>query len=172
MPVDPDALQRSVQDLLARVDSAGPAGSRPVSEWLTAVIDAAGRVLGVDSVGILLLDETDRLRTVASSDPVAAAFEQAQQALNAGPGVDTVRTAATVAVDDLRAVDAYRELAGRVDELGVRAVVSAPVWVNGSVAGNLNAVRLSSHAWRTDEVSAAETFADVIAALLQLSTGS
>ena len=53
----------------------------------------------------------------------------------------------------------------------MRAVVSAPVWVNGAVAGNLNAIRLGSHDWATDEVAAAETYADVIAALLQISVG-
>ena len=171
MAVDQDTLQRSVQQLLARIDAVGRDGSRPLSEGLTAVIDTAGRVLGVDCVGVLLLDEDEQLRTVASSDPIAAALEQAQQNLAVGPGVDSVRTATTVAIDDLRTVEAYRELADEVEQLGVRAVVSAPVWVNGAVAGNLNAMRLGSHDWAPDEVAAVETYADVIAALLQISVG-
>lgn len=169
VPVDQNALQRSVQELLARVDAVRPAGSQPVSEGLKAVIGAAERILGVDCVGILLLDEDDRLRSVASSDSIGAALDQAQQDMGEGPYVDSVRTASTVAVVDLQAAGDHAGLAAQIDRLGVRAAVSAPVWVNGAVAGNLTAMHRGSHEWRADEIAATETFADVIAAFLQIS---
>lgn len=170
VPVDQNALQRSVQELLAGVDSGAPAGSQPVSEGLKAVIGAAERVLGVDCVGILLLDEDDRLRSVASSDSIGAALEQAQRDLDEGPHAATARAASsTVAVADLQAAGDQAGLAAHIDRLGVRAAVSAPVWVNGAVAGNLTAMRLGSHEWRADEIAATETYADVIAAFLQIS---
>ena len=138
---------------------------------LSAVIGAAEQILGVDCVGVLLIDEDGHLRSVASTGPAAAALERAQQQLGVGPGVDTVRTSETVAVNDLLADRYYALLAREVGELGVRAVVSAPVWVNGAVAGNLNVMRFGTYEWSTDEISAAEAYADVIASLLQVSVG-
>lgn len=142
-----------------------------VAHDLTAVIGAAELILGVDCVGVLLIDEDDHLRSVASSGPAAAALERAQLELGVGPGVDTVRTSETVAVNDLLADGYYGPLAREVGELGVRAVVSAPVWVNGAVAGNLNVMRFGAYEWSLDDISAAEAYADVVASLLQVSIG-
>jgi GAF domain-containing protein len=168
VPVDPGALQRSVQQLLTSVDAIAYGGVRPVSDGLKTLIAVAEHVLGVDCVGVLLVDEHERLRAVASSGPVAAALEQAQEHLKVGPGVDTVRSSETVVVNDLAAAEEYHALAQEVGDLGVRAVVSAPIWVNGAVAGNLNAMRFEAHTWTDADVAAAETYAQVVATLLQL----
>src|SRR5689334_8403785 len=122
-----------------------------VAHDLTAVIGAAEEILGADCVGVLLIDEDDRLRSVASSGPAAAALERAQQDLGVGPGIDTIRRSETVAVNDLLADGYYGLPAHVVSELGVRAVVSAPLWVNGAVAGNLNVMRFAAHEWSRDE---------------------
>jgi GAF domain-containing protein len=161
-----------VQQLLAGLDTVSDGSLAPVSGALRTVIDVSEQVLGADCVGVLLMDEQDRLRAVASSGPVAAALEQAQQQLGVGPGVDTIRTAATVVVADLLAHDSYRALTDQVGDLGVRAIVSAPIWVNGAVAGNLNVMRYGVHDWTAADVAAAETYADVVATLLQLTTGA
>jgi GAF domain-containing protein len=168
MPIDPRALQRSVDALMAGVGAGGPAA--PVADGLRALITAAEQILDVSCVGILMLDEHDVLRSVATSGPAAAALEEAQQQLGSGPGVDTLRTASTVTVPDLRAVDRYAELAGQVADRGVRAVVSAPVRVTGAVVGNLNAIHLSVHEWTPEEITAVEAYAQVVGTLLEINT--
>lgn len=171
VPVDPDELQRSVQQLLTSVDSITHGGTGAVSDGLRTLIDVAQDVLGVDCVGVLLVDEQEQLRAVASSGPVAAALEHVQQHLQVGPGVDTVRSSQTIVVNDLTEADEYQALVEQVGDLGVRAVVSAPIWVNGSVAGNLNVMRFGVHEWTDTDIGAAETYADVVATLLQLNAG-
>jgi GAF domain-containing protein len=171
VPVDPDALQHSVQQLLTSVDTIAQGGAGPVSDGLRTLIGVAEHVLGVDCVGVLLVDEEEQLRAVASSGPIAAALEHVQQHLQIGPGVDTVRWSTTVVVNDLTAAEEYQALAEQVGELAVGAVVSAPIWVNGVVAGNLNVMRFGAYDWTDTDVAAAETYADVVATLLQLNAG-
>lgn len=166
MPVDEAALNRSLEQLaagLAAVPSAAALTSR-----LAAVVSAAQDVLAVEAVGLLLLSDTGQLRTVATTGPASAALEKAQEELGVGPGVDTVRTHATVAVADLRAEAAYAPLWERVNAAGLRAAVSAPVTVGSQVVGNLNGMRPEPHEWTPGEVAAVEAFAGVIGALLAM----
>jgi GAF domain-containing protein len=125
----------------------------PLSDGLRTLVGAAEQILAVDCVGVLLVDEDEQLRSVASSRPVVEVLEQAQQQLGVGPGVDSVRTSTTVAVDDLSGHEQYRSLATAVASSGVRAVLSAPVWV---------------HEWTDSDIKAAESYADVVATMLQL----
>jgi GAF domain-containing protein len=171
MSVDPIAVQRSVQELLAGIDTTEP-GTYAVSEGLKALISAASQVLSVECIGVLLVDEDEQLRSVASSGPMAAILEQAQQEIGVGPGIDTMCRSATVTVEDLSQVDQYAPLRSKVSEHGVQAVVSAPIWVNGAVAGNLNAIRSRPHQWSNDEITAVETYADVVGTLLQFNASS
>jgi GAF domain-containing protein len=172
MSVDPKAVQRSVHELMAGLSTGGPRPVPAPSSDLKALVSAAEHVLGVDCVGVLLIDEDDRLCAVAASGPVAAALEESQERTGIGPGVDTVRSEATVAVDDLALDDRYVQLAALVTDRGVRAVVSAPVWVNGTVVGNLNVIRSAPHQWSAVEITAIETYATVVATVLQLSASS
>jgi GAF domain-containing protein len=168
MAVDPVALHESVQELLVEVDRPqSPGIVRPVVQGLESVIAAALSILNVDRVGVLLLDEHGQLRVVASTDDDADAMEHVQTHLRIGPGVDTVDLSVPVIVEDLLADERYPQLADAVADLGVRAVVSAPVWVNGAVAGNLNAFRAQPHPWPQPEIDAVQAYADVVATLLQ-----
>lgn len=167
MPVDPAALRRSVHDLMVGIRATGSGNPRPVAEGLQALVGAAEDILGVDCVGVLLLDEHDELRSVASSNQLAAELERAQQDLDVGPGVDTLRNSSTTSVADLAEVSDYTVLAERVVADGARAVLSAPIWVNGNVAGNLNAIRRQRYSWSDEDIAAVEAYADLVATMLQ-----
>ncbi|HEX2903772.1 MAG TPA: GAF domain-containing protein [Jatrophihabitans sp.] len=167
MPVDPGEVSRSVAGLLGELTATGAVPGRHVTAGMQSLIDSAVQILDVDCIGVLLLDEHEVLRTVAASAPAADLLEHSQTDLGIGPGVDTVSNSSTVAVADLAAEDRYQPLAERVQDRGARAVVSAPVWVNGAVAGNLNAIRADQHAWSQVEIEAVEAYADLVAALLQ-----
>jgi GAF domain-containing protein len=139
---------------------------------LDRVMEVAKPVLRVDGVGLLLLDEDDRLSQVGASDAASAALERGQQELNVGPAIDCVRSATTVIVSDLAGHPDYATLwHWLTHEEGTgpaRAVLSAPVRVRGSVTGTLNALFRRPESWSGDQVQAVEAYANVIGVLLRL----
>jgi GAF domain-containing protein len=165
MTVDPDRLEESLQRLTPRGD---PAAGGAVAQ-LAQVVAAANDILDVDGVGVLLLDESGRLRAVAASGPAAAAAEVAQQHLGAGPGIDAVIARRTVVSNDLCADDRYAALPEVLGDGVVRGMISAPIRVATQVVGNLNAVARTPRPWSGAEVRAVEAFAAVISTILELS---
>jgi GAF domain-containing protein len=165
IPLPPDSL-RELQSSLDRspVDALVPR--------LRMVVAAANDLLSADGVGVLLLDDGNQVRTVAATDSATEALEQVQEHLSVGPGIDALRSRRTVAVSDLAEHDTYGPLWQRLASDGVRAVLSAPIWVSGDVVGNLNAVRTMPHTWTPTQVAGSEAFAGVIGRLLELSAAS
>ncbi|WP_179855637.1 GAF domain-containing protein [Paractinoplanes atraurantiacus] len=167
MPVDQNALATSLENLSAAGLSHDRRG---LEERLDQVLTAARDMIEVDGVGLMLLDDAGALRVAGASVPAGMALEQAQLRLDCGPGIDCVRGNETVTVTDLAASEDYapvwEELKG--GEAPVRAVVSVPVLVTGSVAGTLNALRSRPQRWDDDSVRAVEAYAEVISVLLRL----
>ncbi|HET8589927.1 MAG TPA: GAF domain-containing protein [Nakamurella sp.] len=166
MEIDTAALARSLDELtsgLTTIDSAEPLTSR-----LAVTLAAARDVLQVDCVGLLLLDAAGALRTVASTGPGADSLERAEEDLGVGPGVDALRTAAPVVVDDLAAIPSYAQLWDLVADDGVRAVVCSPVRSGGEVVGTLSVTLPQTHHWAPREVAAIGAFAEVTGTLLAL----
>ncbi len=93
------------------------------------------------------------------TDPPAFALEHGQAEIGEGPGVEASERAETIAVTDLAEDPGYVRLWRRIAETGVRAVLASPVWVRGSVVGNLNAVRHRAHRWTEMEIRANEAYA-------------
>jgi hypothetical protein len=175
MPVDAGALASSLQKLLSTLDVSPTAPRQELGQRLGEVLSAASEVLGVASVGLMLLDDADALRVVGVSDPVVAALETAQQRLGVGPAIDSLRTGRTVAVDDLAESRPHRELwrwlqdGAPTPDAGVaRGVLSAVVRVRGEVVGTLNAVQTDPQRWSPEQARAVQAYADIIGVLLRL----
>jgi GAF domain-containing protein len=168
MPVDEQALARSI-DLLSGALLAVDGPPVPsLASRLAEIVAAANDLLGADAVGVLMLDETGLLRAVASSSATAGALELAQERLGIGPGHDTLAGNDSVLVTDLAAVAAYAPLLTEVGQPAVRAVLSAPIRIEAEVVGNLNLMRLDVHHWSEAETRAAEAYAEVVGRLLQM----
>lgn len=133
-----------------------------LADRLRRVISSAVELLGADGIGLMLLDQADRLRTAGFTSPSTSALEQVQVELGLGPGIEASRGGRSVAVADLGAAPAYAALWDRISGSGVRAVLASPVWMSGIVAGNLNTVRHRPHRWSSDEIRANEAYAKVI----------
>lgn len=166
MSIDEQALESSLQSLTAGFRPG--LGGAALSVELSRLVSAAAEVLKVDCVGLLMLDDHDRIRTVAATGPAAAALEAAQEELHVGPGVDGISLRESVVVADLAARAEYAALWRRVGDLGVRAVLSAPIWVGEELVGNLNAVTPDPHDWTPSEIRAGAAFASVVGQLLRL----
>lgn len=166
MEIDEQALARS----LGRLTGSWNGLSDTLSHQLGVLVGAAAELLGVDAVGVLLLDEHDRVRTAAVTAPSATALETAQERLLIGPGVDVQRLRRVLTVTDLAEVPAYRPLWDEVAGSGVRGVLSAPVWVGEEVVGNLNALTERAREWSDAERRAAAAYASLVGQLLAAAT--
>jgi hypothetical protein len=100
--VHDDALPPSLLHLLD-VSDRRKLTTSDVTRRLADALSVAERVLGVDRVGLMLLDENDDLQVVGASDAVSDRLERAQQRLRVGPAWDSMHSGRTVAVDDLAA---------------------------------------------------------------------
>jgi GAF domain-containing protein len=188
--VHDDALPLNLSHLLDGPDRRKLTTS-DVTRRLEDALSVAERVLGVDRVALMLLDENDDLQVVGSSDAVSDRLERAQQRLRVGPAWDSVRTGGTVAVDDLAttgdgdggyaAVWRWLQQCGADDGVGpedtpgavpVRAVLSAAVRSGGEAVGSLNAMRAQSGPWTERQIRAVQACADVVGTLLAVSASA
>ena len=133
-----------------------------LADRMARVVESAAEVLGVDSVGLMLLDQQHTLRTAGYTGSTASELEQVQIEIGEGPGIDASESAETVAVADLAESPSYARLWRRLANSGVRAVLASPVRVWGRVIGNLNAIRKEAHRWTENEIRANEAYAKVI----------
>lgn len=168
MPIDEAALERSLRRLRQGISADAHLDGTSAGR-LRQVLEVMSEVLALDSIGVLLLDDDDALRCVASVGAAAAALEKAQEQHGVGPGIDTQRLGRTVAVADLGAVGGYAALLASLGQVDALAVLSVPVWIDGQVVGNLNAWAPAPRDWGEQDRRAVEAFADVVALLLTLS---
>jgi len=161
------SLAELLQSLSGPTPPLEPSGVA-LAERLRSLVTTAVEVLGVDSVGLMLLGEDGGWASAASTDRPTATLEDVQAELCEGPGIDASRTGRVVAVADLEREVAYANLWRRVSEQGVRAVLACPVRVQGVVAGHLSCTRRAAHRWSAAEVQAAEAYAEVVGVALDL----
>jgi GAF domain-containing protein len=180
-PAPDAALASSLVELLSGLDAADLLVEQHLLGRLEQVVAAAEVVLGVDRVGLMLLDEHDRLQVVAASDTASTRLERGQQQLGVGPAIDSLRTAQPVAVPDLAAgpggeqpqyapLWAWLQHGDGVSvEALVRSVLAVPVRARGQVVGTLNLARGRPGGWSERQLAACQAYADVIGVLLTLS---
>jgi GAF domain-containing protein len=147
-----------------------PAGS--LEQRVSTVVIAAVEVLDVDSVGAMLLDAQGHLRLLGASDELARLLEEAQIDVSEGPGIQTTRTGADVAVADLATVTQWPALALRLRDAGAGAVLSAPILASGVVVGNLNSILRRAHVWTPAEIRSQRAYARLIGAMLSVAAPS
>jgi GAF domain-containing protein len=174
---DDAVLATSLVELLSRIEVSDLLVEQNLLGRLEQVLAAAEGLLGVDRVGLMLLDEQDRLQVVGASDAASSRLERGQYQLGVGPAIDSLRTGRSVAVADLDAAEPYallwEWLHGRDGSAGgealVRSVLSVPVRTRGRVVGTLNLARGRPGDWSERQVLACQAYADVIGVLLTLS---
>lgn len=153
MPIDADVLARALAKLRALDTS-----SSPVELVLGQIVDAAQSVFGVTGTGLMLLDENQVMRYVASSDEPGRILEVAQEKYGIGPCVDAVVLDAVVRVRDVATDPRYEAIASVVVPHGVRAVLGLPVRVGGSSVGSINAYSNEPRDWDDTEIEALRAF--------------
>ncbi|MBV9485115.1 MAG: GAF and ANTAR domain-containing protein [Frankiaceae bacterium] len=92
---------------------------------------------GADEVSVTIL-EADRPRTVASVGDLAMHVDLVQYEAEEGPCLDAARNGRPVHVSDLEADDRWAAYRMKAIDAGIRASLSVPLEMVGSVAGALN----------------------------------
>jgi GAF domain-containing protein len=164
-----DFLEHGLDPLLRFLSRAQTIDERALLAGMEQVVEAAAPVLGVQGVGIILLDEKGAPRVAAASDESAAALEGAQAEVGIGPGMDSLHTGQTVAVTDLWAPGRYAPLRDRLADVRVRSVLSSPIRVGEAVVGNFNAMATEARAWSEGQRRANAAYADVVGLTLRVS---
>jgi GAF domain-containing protein len=119
---------------------------------------AADGLAGVHACGVTMgLD--GRPRTVAATSAQAAAVDEAQYTRDAGPCVEALRTGDTVIVSDCRTDDRWAGFGDAAADLGIRCVLSLPLFLGLQVVGVLNMYGKAPHDFGAAEIARGQLFA-------------
>jgi two-component system, sensor histidine kinase and response regulator len=123
-------------------------------------------ILPITAAGVTLITPTTEPRFVAASDSSALRYEELQTELSEGPCLVAYRTGEAVAVSDLRSDSRFRVFGPRAVDAGLRAVFTFPLRQGDKQLGALDLYRDTPGALNDEDMSAAQTLADVTAAYL------
>lgn len=133
---------------------------------LGEIVAALPELFTVDGAGILLLDEEQALRYVASTDAGARLLEAVQESSGRGPCVESLVDNDLVQVDDLLTDRRWPDLSAVLVTNGIRSVLGIPLRLTGTAVGSLNVYRATAHNWDESDRRALGAFERLIERLL------
>lgn len=159
--VDQGALLRT----LSRSAAALSRGA-DVPSALEDLAECAVDLLGLTGCGVVL-DEEDRLRSVAARGRGAAELEHRPESLEEGPCHDAVKGGEVVAVPDLTAPShPWPRYGATAVGLGLRAVACVPVRRGETTMGTLDLYDRMPRGWSADDLGAARVLAELAAGFI------
>lgn len=162
LAVERDDLRKQHLEALAELDPAAD-----LDGTVQVLLDAGVRLLDVDGVGLMLADGQGRLCAAGGSDEACLAFLRAQEHLVKGPCWHAFFLERSVQSGQMGGDPRWPQLGEAAAVNGIGAVLATPIRLYG---GSIGACVLfsSSRSWADGEVLAAEAYASVLAASLEL----
>lgn len=133
-----------------------------IHEALEEVADACVPIFGVTGCGIMLADDENVSRYVASSDEPGRILEVAESEAGQGPCLQAFIDLTDVATADVTVDGRWPVLAPAVAGRGVRAVLGVPVRLGGVPVGTIDVYRDAPHEWTEAERLGLLRYADVV----------
>jgi hypothetical protein len=99
------------------------------------------KLLNVDAAGLLLIDDDGKLKENGATTDVARLLDGIQLRLDAGPGIESIRTHAPVSVPDLRSEPRWGAFRTAVLNAGFAAVHAVPMQAYGEAIGSVSLFR-------------------------------
>lgn len=118
--------------------------------------------------GVTLLRGGKRAATAASSDDKAQSMDEAQNSFGEGPCLASLELLSPVLVRDTMAEQRWPAYMRAVREEGIRAILAAPLMVDGDTRAALNIYTGTVNGFSALDVERAETFATHAAKALRL----
>ena len=136
-------------------------------EAILSVISAAAtqNVPGASWSGISLID-SDGLRPVVPTDPVAEKIDRLQTELAEGPALRGLREQGTVHIPDLALETRWPSFASTAAELGVHCMLSFRLFIESGSIGALNIYGATPHAFTRESIVIGEVIAQHAAVAL------
>jgi PAS domain-containing protein len=122
--------------------------------------------LGADGGALTLGEEDDALGWVTATSQPAYLLARVEQDFGEGPGVEACAAGRPVATPDVRVEQRWPRSGPVVASHDVRAVLAAPVRVEGRPVGVLTVVAASSRLWSEGEAHAINAYAAMLGRLL------
>jgi GAF domain-containing protein len=156
-----DHQQRDVAEILVAYARTLSDDQSVESIFLT-LGDYCTQLLGVDGIGILLLEEGD-LVVATTNSKRGEAVEHLEAELAEGPCTDAIRSSQPVLAPDLEAVaDRWPNFAPRALRAGVRGIHGIPIGGRGQLPiGSLNIVTAEPRVLTDADLAIADMLADV-----------
>lgn len=133
-----------------------------VVELLSLMADRCVEVLDVQAAGLMLAAPDGQLRLMASSSAVMRCLELFELQAHEGPCLDCHRTGEPIVNHDLAAVGGrWPQFSAEALDAGFRSVHALPMRLRGTVIGALNLFHKNAGSLRSEDVDAAQAFADV-----------
>lgn len=138
----------------------------PIQSILDHLVQRIVDVLPVTAAGVTLISEGTAPRYVAASDAAALRYEQLQSQIGRGPCIAAYETSAAVTVPDLAGDERFPEFSEAAARAGLGAVFTFPLRHARGCSGALDLYRDAPGPLTADDLEAAQTLADVVAAYL------
>jgi PAS domain S-box-containing protein len=163
LAVEQDEARRRNLETLVELDPAAD-----LDGSLQVLLDAGLCLLGVDGVGLMLADPKGRLCAGGGSDDATVSFLRAQEHLLKGPSMHAFLLERVVRCGCVADDPRWPQLAEAAAVSAVGAVLAVPVGLYGGPVGACLLVSAGPREWSDADACAAEAFAAVLAALLEL----
>lgn len=149
---------------------------RPVDQQLYDLLDeqlgvftsGAAVVLGGQASCSVMLRLEGGVRRSASSDPLAAACDEVELAVDDGPCLDALETGLVMLVDDLDAEDRWPAWTRTARAAGFRSSGGFPVHLRSQAAVAVNVYRPGPGPWDRDSLVRADVYAQQLGRVVDL----
>lgn len=138
----------------------------PIQRILDRLVDRIVEVLPITSAGVTLISHGSTPHYIAASNGAARRFELLQNELGEGPCVEAFQSGHPVSCADLAGDGRFPTFAAAAVDAGLRAVFTFPLFHGTERFGALDLYRETVGELDADDMAAAQTLADVAAALL------
>ena len=139
-----------------------------VVDFLTVLAHRCAELLDAAEAGVMLVDETGGLRSVASSTEAARLLELFELQNQEGPCLDCFESSTPLVNQHLASAEQWPTFAPEALRLGYRSVHAVPMRLRGQVIGAVNIFTTNEVLLADADVAVAQALADVATiALLQ-----
>jgi GAF domain-containing protein len=141
-------------------------GEMRVEDAIREIVDTTHSLFAVDGAGLMLADEAQHLRAVASSDDRFAHLEDVQVRHQEGPCIEAFDTKELVGATDLEQEDRWPLFSEAAIQREVRAVLASPLPYNQGAVGVVAVLSECRRPWSPANELALLAFTDLAALLI------
>ncbi|MFE6254416.1 ANTAR domain-containing protein [Agromyces sp. NPDC057865] len=133
-----------------------------VVELLQTLVETCRTLLDVSAAGLLLADEFGDLELVVSTNEESRLVETIQLSAEAGPCIDSYRTALVISVPDIEsAPTSWGPFNRAALDAGFRSAYAIPLRLRDTTIGSVNLLRTETGELNAHDLRAAQALADV-----------